>query len=261
MTQTAISPAPVRAIVTGHSRGLGAALAELLLERQIDVLGVGRSAHPTLAQREHPANSANAATAAKFVEASLDLADPAAVEKWLASGALQDFAQGAQCVLLFNNAGTVDPIAPLGAQDASAIARAVTLNVAAPLMLANALATVQAGERRIVHLSSGAARNAYSGWSVYCATKAALDHHARAVALDAPDGVRIGSVAPGVVDTGMQATIRATSVDHFPLRGRFEELKQTGKLTSPEDCARQLIDYALSDAFGTSPTADVRELA
>jgi benzil reductase ((S)-benzoin forming) len=164
-------------------------------------------------------------------------------------------------VLLFNNAGMVDPIAPLGAQDALSIARAVTLNVAAPLMLANALAAVQAHDRRIVHISSGAARNAYAGWSVYCATKAALDHHARAVALDAPAGVRISSVAPGVVDTGMQATIRATREDHFPLRGRFEELKQTGKLATPEDSARQLVAYALSDDFGASPTTDVRELA
>lgn len=258
MTQSGISPAPTRAIVTGHSRGLGAALAELLLERQIDVLGVGRSAHPTLAQRER---AASASQPADFVEASLDLADPAAIEQWLASGVLQRFVQGAQCVLLFNNAGMVDPIAPLGAQDASAIARAVTLNVAAPLMLANAIVSVQAHERRIVHISSGAARSAYAGWSVYCATKAALDHHARAVALDAPDGVRISSVAPGVVDTGMQATIRATSVGHFPLRGRFDELKQTGKLATPEDSARQLVDYALSDAFGSSPVTDVRELA
>ncbi|WP_322042041.1 SDR family oxidoreductase [Paraburkholderia sp. J67] len=254
MTDSVLSPSPVRAIVTGHSRGLGAALAELLLERQIDVLGVGRSGHAALASRE-------CAAAPRFVEASLDLANPTAVEQWLASGALENFAQGAQCVVLFNNAGTVDPIAPLGAQDANTIARAVTLNVAAPLMLANAIAAVQAQERRIVHISSGAARNAYAGWSVYCATKAALDHHARAVALDAPVGVRIGSVAPGVVDTGMQATIRATRVDHFPLRGRFEELKQTGKLATPGDSARQLIDYALSDAFGASPTSDVRELA
>ncbi|WP_322070029.1 SDR family oxidoreductase [Paraburkholderia bannensis] len=255
MTQPDFSSSPVRAIVTGHSRGLGAALAELLLERQVAVLGLGRSLHPSLGQSER------AASAPQFVEASLDLADPAAVEQWLASGTLQRFAQGAQCVLLFNNAGTVDPIAPLGAQDAGAIARAVTLNVAAPLMLANALASVQAHERRIIHVSSGAARNAYAGWSVYCATKAALDHHARAVALDAPAGVRISSIAPGVVDTGMQATIRATSVDHFPSRGRFEELKQTGKLATPEDCARQLIDYALSDGFGALPTTDVRELA
>ncbi|WP_420800007.1 SDR family oxidoreductase [Paraburkholderia tagetis] len=254
-----MNPPSIRAIVTGHSRGLGAALAELLIERQIDVLGLGRSAHPTLAARER------APSAAQFQQVTLDLADPAALEHWLASGALRQFAQGAQCVLLFNNAGTVDPIALLGAQDASTIARAITLNVAAPLMLANAFASGdaagQAQDRRIVHLSSGAARNAYAGWSVYCATKAALDHHARAVALDAPPAVRICSVAPGVVDTGMQATIRATGADKFPLRERFEQLKEAGQLASPEHAARQLIDYALSDAFGTTPTADVRELA
>lgn len=259
MTATTATPTPIRAIVTGHSRGLGAALAELLLEREVDVLGLGRSAHPTLATRER------SLSAARFTETALDLADPAALERWLASCALRQFAQGAQCVLLFNNAGTVDPIAPLGGQDASAIARAVTLNVAAPLMLANALASDEASghaqDRRIVHISSGAARNAYAGWSIYCATKAALDHHARAVALDAPPAVRICSVAPGVVDTGMQATIRATGADKFPLRERFEQLKETGQLASPEQAARQLIDYALSDAFGATPTADVRELS
>ncbi|MFC4703215.1 SDR family oxidoreductase [Paraburkholderia caffeinitolerans] len=254
-----MTSSPVRAIVTGHSRGLGAALAELLLERQIDVLGLGRSAHPTLAARK-PSSSA-----AQFQQAALDLADPDALERWLASGALRQFAHGAQCVLLFNNAGTVEPIAPLGAQDAGAIARAITLNVAAPLMLANALASSEASGKaqdcRIVHISSGAARNAYAGWSVYCASKAALDHHARAVAQDARSGVRICSVAPGVVDTAMQATIRSTSAEQFPLRERFEQLKESGQLTSPEQAARQLIDYALGDAFGATPTADVRELA
>ncbi len=259
MTAPTMTSSPVRAIVTGHSRGLGAALAELLLARQIDVLGLGRSAHPTLAARE-PSSSM-----AQFQQAALDLGDCAALERWLASGALRQFAHGAQCVLLFNNAGTVEPIAPLGAQDAGAIARAITLNVAAPLMLANALASSEASgeaqDRRIVHISSGAARNAYAGWSVYCATKAALDHHARAVAQDARPNVRICSVAPGVVDTAMQATIRATSDEQFPLRERFEQLKESGQLTSPEHAARQLIDYALSDTFGATPTADVRELA
>jgi benzil reductase ((S)-benzoin forming) len=259
ISRTPASPTPIRAIVTGHSRGLGAALAEQLLARQIDVLALGRSAHPTLGARER------APAAAHLLEVVLDLADPAAVERWLAGGALRHFAQGAQCVLLFNNAGTVDPMAPLGGQDAGAIARAITLNVAAPLMLANALAASaapdEAQDRRIVHVSSGAARNAYAGWSIYCATKAALDHHARAVALDAPHGVRICSVAPGVVDTGMQAAIRASSAEEFPQRERFEQLKTTGQLASPAQAAQQLIDYALSDAFGTTPTADVREVA
>ncbi|QGZ63218.1 SDR family oxidoreductase [Paraburkholderia acidisoli] len=249
------SRSAVRAIVTGHTRGLGAAMAELLLERRIDVLGLGRGSNTTLAARN----------ATQYAEAIVDLADPAALERWLGSASFDTFVEGADCVVLINNAGSVEPIAPLGAQDANAIARAVTLNVAAPLMLANALAATRAlganASRRIVHISSGAARNAYAGWSVYCATKAALDHHARAVALDAPAGVRICSLAPGVIDTGMQATIRSTSTDHFPLRERFEQLKENGQLTSPEAAARQVVDYALSDAFGATPVADVRELA
>ena len=245
----------IRAIVTGHTRGLGAALAQSLLQRDIEVLGLGRGTHAELASR-HPE---------RFTQAVVDLADPAALERWLTGDTLDAFALGAQCVLLFNNAGTVEPIAPLGAQDPLAIARAVTLNVAAPLMLANALAATPAldanASRRIVHISSGAARNAYPGWSVYCATKAALDHHARAIALDAPAGVRICSIAPGVIDTGMQETIRATSVDQFPMRDRFEQLKQNGLLSTPEAAAQQLIDYALSEAFGSVPATDVRELA
>jgi benzil reductase ((S)-benzoin forming) len=255
MTASTPSHTSPCAIVTGHTRGLGAALADLLLARGIRVLGLGRGTNEALGRRHGEA----------LVEATVDLADPAALERWLATDALRSFTGEARCVLLFNNAGTVDPIAPCGSQDAGAIARAVTLNVAAPLMLANAIAAPGAAhpeaERRIVHVSSGAARNAYSGWSIYCATKAALDHHARAVALDAPQGVRISSVAPGVVDTGMQATIRATGIEQFPLRERFEQLKQNGQLATPEAAALQLIDYALSDAFGSTPTTDVRELA
>ncbi|RQS67658.1 short chain dehydrogenase [Burkholderia sp. Bp8963] len=242
----------VRAIVTGHTRGLGAALAALLLQRGIAVLGLSRSRHPSLGTQAGD----------RFAEVELDLSDPARVEAWLAGDALRRFVDGASTVLLFNNAGTVEPIGPLDAQDPAAIARAVSLNVATPLMLSAALAKAAAdtAERRVLHVSSGAARNAYAGWSIYCATKAALDHHARAVALDATRGLRICSVAPGVVDTGMQATIRSTSTDNFPLRDKFDQLKASGALATPDAAARQLIDYALSDAFGAVPTADVREL-
>jgi len=245
------SSAPVRAIVTGHTRGLGAALAEQLLQRDIAVLGVSRSRHPTLATR----------FAERFGETTLDLADTAAVAEWLAGDALGTFAAGAGCVLLINNAGMVEPIGPLATQRASAVAQAVAVNVAAPLMFASALAALEPdADRRILHVSSGAARNAYAGWSVYCATKAALDHHARAVALDDNGRLRIGSVAPGVVDTDMQATIRSTSDARFPQRERFEQLKANNQLTSPQAAAQKLVDYALSDAFGSQPVVDVRDL-
>jgi benzil reductase ((S)-benzoin forming) len=156
----------------------------------------------------------------------------------------------------------LQPVGPIHGQDVGAIGRAVSLNVAAPLMLSAAVAA--SGEsvldRRIVHISSGAARVAYPGWSIYCATKAALDHHARAVALDDNRALRIGSVAPGVIDTDMQAEIRGTGLDAFPLRAKFDELKRSGQLSTPADAARKVLDYALSDAFGDTPVTDVREL-
>ncbi|MFP3566892.1 SDR family oxidoreductase [Paraburkholderia sp. SIMBA_030] len=244
---------PIRAIVTGHTRGLGAALAEQLLARNVAVLGLSRSRHATLAQR----------FAALLEEIELELADPARVAQWLAGDALRGFVSGAQSVLLINNAGMVQPIGPLEGQDAAAIASAVSLNVATPLMLASAVAaaSVDASDRRIVHISSGAARNAYPGWSIYCSTKAALDHHARAVALDANRALRICSLAPGVIDTNMQAQIRGSDAEQFPMREKFEDLKRNGQLSTPEQCATQLLDYVFSDAFGQTPVADIREIA
>ena len=102
---------------------------------------------------------------------------------------------------------------------------------------------------RIVHISSGAARRPIPGWSVYCATKAAVDQHALTVAAEALPGVRIGAIAPGVVDTGMQAEIRSSA--EFPGRASFVSLKETGGLLTPEESASRVLAIALADDFGT----------
>ena len=129
-------------------------------------------------------------------------------------------------------------------------------------MLANAVVATSGAsvDKRILHISSGAARNPYAAWGIYCATKAALDQHARSVALEKIRGLRICSLAPGVIDTEMQAELRATPESVFPMRGRFEALKQSGKLTKPEDCARRLVEYLLGDRFGREAVADLRDL-
>ena len=245
-------PNQTRAIVTGHTRGLGAAITEILLAHGADVLAISRQRNAELAAR-HPDT---------LREIELDLADLPRLTEWLSGDALASFTAGAGRVLLVNNAGVLAPVGSLADQDAAAVARAVSVNVAAPLMLAAAVAkdSAASGDTRIVHISSGAARNAYPGWSIYCATKAALDHHARAVALDGNEALRICSVAPGVVDTDMQAEIRGTDLGRFPMRERFEALKRDGHLATPEESARKLVDYLMSDAFGSAPTADVREL-
>ena len=239
----------VKAIVTGHTKGLGSALALHLLDRGVPVLGLARTSSGQLAKK----------FPALFSEAAVDLGQITYLATWLASGALEQYLNKCSTVLLINNAGMVQPVGSLSQQDPQEVAVSVTLNVAAPLMLATAVIRATPGkQRRVLHISSGAGSSAYPGWSVYCATKAALDHNARAVALDAEEGVRICSLAPGVIDTEMQATIRATSDQQFPLRQRFVDMKATGQLVAPEDCAARVIDYLMADRFGDTPVDDLR---
>jgi NAD(P)-dependent dehydrogenase (short-subunit alcohol dehydrogenase family) len=242
----------MKAILTGHTRGLGAAIAANLLARKIPVLGLSRSRNAELEKR----------FPTLLQQFEIDWSDPTAATRWLGTDALRQFLSGCQTALLINNAGTVQPIGPVATQDVAAVSRAVNLNVAAPLMLTSAVAaaSADASDRRILHISSGAASNPYPGWSIYCATKAAVDHHARSVALDRTPALRICALAPGVIDTDMQAEIRATAMDKFPLRERFEALKQGGQLSSPDESAKRLIDYLLSDQFGQHPVADLRQL-
>ncbi|MCP5267231.1 MAG: SDR family oxidoreductase [Burkholderiaceae bacterium] len=235
-----------KAILTGHSRGLGAAIAEQLLARDISVLAISRAGNATLAGR--------------LTEQAMDLSDTTALSAWLAGGALREFFADASTAIVINNAGLLQPVGPLPMQSPEAIAKAVALNVAAPLMVSAAFAAdcPTNCDRRLLNVSSGAGSTAYAGWSVYCATKAALDHHARSVVLDATPSLRICSLAPGVIDTDMQGEIRATTIEQFPLRERFDAFKRDGVLQAPADCARRLVDYLLGDAFGREPVADLR---
>lgn len=234
------------AIITGHSSGLGAALAGRLLAAGAQVLGVSRRGNPALA----------AAYGADLQESAVDLGDAAALQDWLASPLFSRFCRGRE-VWLFNCAGTQAPARLLGGQGAAAVIKAVMLNVAAPLALADA-AAAQAAALTVVHISSGAAQKSYPAWSVYGATKAALDHHARIVAAEGQAHIRAASIAPGVIDTAMQGEIRANEA--FPMRRRFLDLQADGALQSAEATAAALLDYCQSPAFAENAVADIRHL-
>lgn len=240
----------MKAIVTGHTRGLGQAMASALLGRGIPVLGLARSACPELTEQFPD----------RFQQATVDLADPDALQLWLDGNVLDSYLAGATSMLLVNNAGMLGPVAPLGRQEGDALVQAVNLNITAPLQLSNALARKYQGPLRIAHISSGAGRSAFAGWSIYGATKAALDHHARCAAADCVNRLRVCSIAPGVIDTDMQATIRRTSAEDFPLLDRFLALKHEGELASPVDAAERMVRHLLSEDFGKEAVADLRSL-
>ena len=116
--------------------------------------------------------------------------------------------------------------------------------------------------RKILNISSGLGRRPMAGAALYCAAKAGLDHFSRCVALDEalhPQGARIVSLAPGVIDTDMQGDLRAGDPGNFPDRAGFVHMKDTGALTSPSDAARRVLDYLARADFGSQTVADVRD--
>jgi NAD(P)-dependent dehydrogenase (short-subunit alcohol dehydrogenase family) len=246
------------AIVTGHSRGLGAALAEALLQRGHVVLGISRRAHAGLAGRSWPAG-------ARLEEWSADLAAPRAVaarlEQWLATHDARAF----DAATLVNNAALLTPPGPLDRHQPEEIEAGLRVGLEAPLLLAGAFLRATRdwrGARRVLGISSGLGRRGMAGQAVYCAIKAGLDNASRAMALDEaarPNGARIVSLAPGIIDTDMQLELRRANPDGFPDQASFIGLKEQGQLVAPADAAARVLAYLGRADFGANPVADVRD--
>lgn len=228
-------------ILTGGSRGLGAALLDALVASGRDVAVLARTPP---------------ATPCRFIRT--DLSDPAGARAGIAQ-ALDTFAH-ADRLTLINNAGTVAPITLSGQYPAGEAEQALTLNLVTPILLCNAAIAAAAGRPlRILNISSGAAVSVYPGWGVYGAGKAGLDHFTRHVAAEHP-GIRAVSLYPGVIDTGMQADIRATREQDFPNRARFDALARDGALSAPADAARRILAWLDHPDFGREPVVDIRHL-
>jgi benzil reductase ((S)-benzoin forming) len=87
----------------------------------------------------------------------------------------------------------------------------------------------------------------YSGWAAYCASKAAVDQMTAVVAEEERlEGLRAYSVAPGLIDTEMQAQIRASNEADFPAIASFLEAKRLEDFNTSEWVA----DFMLDLAFG-----------
>lgn len=243
------------AILTGASRGIGAALARGLLRPGVTLVTLARREDAELAEAARAAG-----TSLTQIQADLsDLSQAQAAATRVASLITPD----ARRYLLINNAGTVQPVAACaGLTDGEAITQAFTLNVTAVMLLTARFVQAVRGidaDRRVLNISSGAGRNPNAGWGVYCATKAALDMYTRVLKQEQGEGgVRAVSLAPGIVDTDMQAAIRASDPDSFPALAKFKEFKASGALTAPADVAKRILAYLDRDDFGKTEIDDIR---
>lgn len=191
-------------LITGASRGIGAATARVFAEAGANVVLAARSeeAIANLTAEIGPQAMAVPCDVSRFWE----------VEKTV-DAAVQTF--GSLDVLI-NNAALLDPIAHLSDADPDAWGHLIDVNVkgvfhgmraAMPIMMKN-------GGGTILTIGSGAARTAYEGWGAYCASKAAALMLTQTIHNEAADkGIRALSLSPGTVATQMQRDIKASGMN------------------------------------------------
>lgn len=220
--------------LTGGSRGLGLALVEQLQ----------REGQPWV-------EFSRAAPHAHSVRA--DLADPlgfrTTVEHTVQRLQDQGQLQGRRLVVI-HNAGVVTPLGAAGRQEATAVLANAQANFSGPLLgLSALLAALQdhPGSKRLLNISSGAALRPIAGWSLYCAAKAGLEHFIRTV--DAEQRHQrhpwvAVNVNPGVMDTAMQADLRAAGPEAFPDHAVFVQRHASGELQDPARVAARVLALA-----------------
>jgi benzil reductase ((S)-benzoin forming) len=217
--------------ITGTSSGLGYALTHEVLKQGNRVVGIGR---------KHPHNATNYwATEADLsrVEAasSLSLSDP-----WQASRY--------ERVILVNNAGVIEPVKHMGHANAQSINNHYQVNLVAPTILINQFLAEwenSSPELVIINVSSGAAHRPIDGWGPYCSAKSGLSMLTQVVHEENQlrnRNCRVYALAPGVVDTPMQETIRSADPSEFSQLERFRELKEQEAMEKPNTVARKFID-------------------
>lgn len=190
------------ALITGASQGLGRALARLLHSRGYRLVLNARRAEPL---QELARELGALAVPGDVSEIAEELA-----------------ARAGRVDVLVNNASELGPLPMPRLEDYpwDALLRVLKVNAVAPLHLTQlVLPQMKArGEGLVLNISSDAATNAYPGWGGYGASKAALEHLSRTLAVELEGtGVRVEVVDPGEMSTQMHRdAIDGGDVSHLP---------------------------------------------
>jgi benzil reductase ((S)-benzoin forming) len=213
--------------ITGTSKGIGNALAsELLNDLSNKVVGISRS------QSIQHSN---------YIHFNIDLGDIEQLKTFKFK-----IPPGVKKVVLVNNAGSLGEVNYTGSFSAEMISQTMNINLVSPMILANDFIKAYqdaAVPKLIINITSGAANNAYDGWSMYCTAKAGIDMFTKVIEAEQQHkkhAVKILGIAPGVVDTDLQEQILKTKVENFSQKQKFVDLRNNNQLYSAVDVAKKL---------------------
>jgi len=225
-------------IITGASRGLGAAAARAAAELGANVTLASRSPDGLNAVLKEIEAGGRRGLAVRADVSRADDCREVIRQTVEAFGRIDG---------LINNSGMIEPIAPLAEADIDEWALNLSVNLLAPVRLIQlALPHLRQSRGRIVNVTSGAAVAVIGGWTAYSAAKAALNHLTRILAQEEPQVTTL-ALRPGIVDTAMQSAIRAkgkgrmAEANYRRLAGAYE----TGTLLPPDLPGRAMALLAL----------------
>jgi benzil reductase ((S)-benzoin forming) len=171
-------------------------------------------------------------------------------------------------IILIQNAGVLEPISMLHNADLDKWQSNFTINTLGPARVLQHMLKLQLQKKAsllAVHISSGAAKKGYPGWSAYCASKAGLEKMVESVAMEC-ETLNLPSIlvslAPGVIDTPMQKQIRSASSQDFPNQQRFAQLYENDQLWKPSFVAQNIFNWINQsrDSIQTGQRYDLRDI-
>ncbi|KAH9482720.1 putative oxidoreductase C30D10.05c [Psilocybe cubensis] len=234
-------------VVTGASKGIGLEVTRILLQKfNANVIAISRTRTPELIQLGSDS----------LVIVESDVADEKALSNAISLGASRY--HGIDALIL--NAGTLDPLCRIGDDtpldswkrhfDVNFFSLVTAVRAALPYLRKSVLGG------RVVFVSSGAAVKGMPGWGPYNAgtypfhslslLASEIPRGFRTLAEEEPD-IACVAVRPGMVDTGMQDTLRAFGGSYMNEKDHqiFLKVHEDGKLVKPQDCGHVIAALSL----------------
>jgi NAD(P)-dependent dehydrogenase (short-subunit alcohol dehydrogenase family) len=195
-----------RVVITGVTKGLGRAMAEFFMAKNITVIGCGRNLKEL--------NAFSDQYRAPHFFSRVDVRDDASVRRWADYCLLQ----GAPPDMLINNAALISRNAPLWTLAPNDVDPVLDVNIRGVVNVIRHFlpSMIKRGKGVVVNFSSGWGRSTSPGVATYCASKWAIEGLTAALSQELPEGLAAVALNPGIINTEMLRSSFGESAASYP---------------------------------------------